>query len=306
MIPGVPVLSRHGPALVNLRQIETFAAVMKSGTASRAAEVLGVTQPAVSRSIVELERTVGFALFARIRNRLVPTPEARLLYQDVETAFRGIDTIRASAARIRDRGAGEIRVATLSALSVSLVPKAVRIFREKHVDIRVTLHVLLSREVRNLIAAGDFDLGLAADEIDTTGVQHQLFATREALCAIPAGHPLAGQEAITPPDLHGQALVAYVPEDRARQQLDRILEAAGSVPRIAVETIYTSTVCALVAEGVGIGFANPYSVAGLDLSRIVLRPFRPAIQIRSLLILPPDRPKSILVRDFIGALMAAR
>ncbi|WP_395673800.1 LysR substrate-binding domain-containing protein [Inquilinus sp.] len=291
---------------MNLRQIETFAAVMKSGTASRAAEVLGVTQPAISRSIAELERTVGFALFARIRNRLVPTPEARLLYRDVEAAFRGIDTIRASAARIRDRGSGEIRVASLSALSLSLVPKAVRIFRDKHPDIRVTLHVLLSREVRDLIASGEFDVGLAADEIDTTGVQHQLFVSREALCALPVGHPLAARDVITPLDLHGEALVAYVPEDRGRQQLDQVLEAAGSVPHIAVETIYASTVHALVAEGVGIGFVNPYSVAGLDGSRIVLRPFEPAIRIRSLLILPADRPKSGLVRDFVGALMAAR
>lgn len=291
---------------MNLRQIETFAAVMKSGTASRAAEVLGVTQPAISRSIAELERVVGFALFARIRNRLVPTPEARLLYRDVEAAFRGIDTIRASAARIRDRGSGEIRVASLSALSLSLVPKAVRIFREKHPDIRVTLHVLLSREVRDLIASGEFDVGLAADEIDTTGVQHQLFVSREALCAIPVGHPLAARDVIGPSDLHGEALIAYVPEDRGRQQLDRILDEAGSVPKVAVEAIYASTVHALVSEGAGIGFVNPYSVAGLDPSRVVLRPFEPAVRVRSLLILPADRPKSLLVRDFIGALMAAR
>lgn len=104
---------------MNLRQIETFAAVMRCGTASRAAELLGVTQPAVSRSIVEFERSVGFPLFARIRNRLVATPEARMLYDDVVAAFQGIDTIRASAARIRDRGSGEIRVASLSALGNS-------------------------------------------------------------------------------------------------------------------------------------------------------------------------------------------
>ncbi|MGO1076484.1 LysR substrate-binding domain-containing protein [Inquilinus sp. CA228] len=291
---------------MNIRQIETFAAVMKAGTASRAAELLGVTQPAVSRSLAELERVVGFALFARIRNRLVPTPEARLLYRDVEAAFLGIDTIRASAARIRDRGSGEIRVASLSALSLSLVPKAIRIFRDTHPSVRVTLHVLLSREVRDLIASGEFDIGLAADEIDTTGISHQLFLSRDALCALPVGHPLAAREVITPADIHGEALVAYVPEDRGRQQLDRVLEAAGSVPRVAVETIYASTVYALVAEGVGIGFVNPYSVAGLDRSRIVLRPFEPAIHIKSLLILPADRPKSQLVRDFIGALMAAR
>jgi molybdenum-dependent DNA-binding transcriptional regulator ModE len=57
------------------RQLEIFNAVMISGSASRAAELLQVTQPAVSRAIVDLEEAIGFSLFDRIRGRLVPTPE---------------------------------------------------------------------------------------------------------------------------------------------------------------------------------------------------------------------------------------
>jgi len=291
---------------LNIRQIETFAAVMKSGTASHAATVLGITQPAISRSIAEFERAVGFPLFARVRNRLIPTPEARLLYRDVEAVFQGVDTIRAAAARIRDHGSGEIRIATLSAISMSLVPAAIRIFRESHATTRVTLHVLPSREVRDLIVSGEFDIGLAAEEIDVEGVFHQSFTSSKALCAMPIGHPLAGLETVTPADIDGFPMVAYVPEDRGRQRLDRILAEAGSKPRVVVETIYAATVYALVAEGIGIGFVNPHSIAGLDKSRVILRPFEPVLRTKTLLILPPERPKSLLVRDFIDALMAAR
>lgn len=279
---------------------------MRAGTASRAAEILGVTQPAVSRAIAELEKTVGFPLFARVRNRLVPTPEARGFFRDVEASYRGLDTLRASAARIRDQGSGQVRVASLSALGSSLVPRAVRHFRDRHPDVPVTLIVASSRAVRDMVASGEFDVGLAADEIDTTGVQHQPFVAPEALCAVPVGHALAARERITPADLHGEPFVAYVPEDRARQRLDVALAAAGSAPRIVVETIYAATVCALVSEGVGLGLITPYAAAGLDRSRVVLRPFSPAVVVRSLLILPPDRPKSVLVRDMVGALMAAR
>lgn len=291
---------------MNLRQIETFAAVMRCGSASRAAETLGVTQPAVSRTIAELERAIGFDLFARIRNRLVPTPEARLLYKDVEAAFLGVDTIRASAARIRDRGSGELRVASLSALGGSLVPRAIARFRERHRDVRITLLVLPSREVRDLVASGQFDVGLAADEIDVSGVDHQVFLSRDALCAMPVGHPLADKEVIEPADLHDMPFVAYVPEDRGRQRLDAILETAGVRPRVVVETIYASTLYALVAEGVGVGIVSPVSVEGLDPARVALRRFEPGVQVRSLLILPADRPKSAILRDFIDALMAAR
>lgn len=292
---------------MNGRQIEIFAAVMKTGTISRAAELLGVTQPGVSRMLADLERTLGFALFDRVRNRLVPTPEGRLFHDEVLASFHGMDKLRAAAARIRDHGLGHIRVATLSALSSSIVPNAVKRFVAGHPDVNVTLMVLPSRDVRDGVASGAFDIGLAADEIDVTGVVHQPFVSPVALCAMPVGHPLAAHDVIRPQDLSGLDFVAYVAEDRARQRLDAILAKSGTAPpRIVVETIYAATVCALVAEGVGVGLVSRYAVAGFDPNRLVLRPFEPEVRSRSLLILPPDRPKSQLVRDFIDCLMAAR
>ncbi|OCK59045.1 LysR substrate-binding domain-containing protein [Bradyrhizobium sp. LMTR 3] len=291
---------------MNLRQIETFAAVMRCGTASRAAEVLGVTQPAVSRSIGEFERSVGFPLFARIRNRLVATPEARMLYEEVKAAFHGIDAIRAVAARIRDHGSGEIRIASLFAASHSVIPKAVAIFRRKHPQARITLLVLPSRDVRDLIASGQFDVGLAADMIDTTGIVHENFMARDALCALPIGHELSSRKIIVPMDLHDVPFVAYLPEDRFRQRVDGVLAAAGAIPKIVVETAFAPTALALVAAGVGVTLASPHAIGGFDRSKIVVKQFKPGVDVRVLLLLPSDRPKSQLVRDFVDALMAAR
>ena len=224
----------------------------------------------------------------------------------MEISFRGVDTLRAAAARIRDLGAGQLRIGSLSALGSSLVPKAIRRFHNLHPDIGVTLIVSSSRNVRDMVASGEFDLGLAAEEIDVTGVAHQLFVAPDAMCAIPLGHRLASYEKITPADLDGEPFVAYVAEDRGRQNLERAFAEAGAKLNVIVETIYAATVCALVSEGLGVGLVSAYGAMGLDQSRLVLRPFRPAIPIRTLLILPPDRPKSQLVRDMIAALMAVR
>ncbi|MBP2562502.1 DNA-binding transcriptional LysR family regulator [Neorhizobium galegae] len=107
---------------MNFRQIEAFRAVILSGTASRAAELMGVTQPNVSRLVGELEEAVGFALFDRVKGRLIPTPEGQAFYRDVDQSFRGLDKLRSSAARIRDFGSGHIRVASLAAAGTTIVP----------------------------------------------------------------------------------------------------------------------------------------------------------------------------------------
>jgi DNA-binding transcriptional LysR family regulator len=286
---------------MNVRQIETFAAVMRCGTTSRAAEVLGITQPAVSRSVVELERSVGFPLFARIRNRLVATPEGRMLYDEVKATFQGLDSIKATAARIRDHGSGEIRVASAGHF---VIPKAVAIFRRKHPNVRITLQILPSREVRSLIASGGFDVGLAVDLIETAGLAHHSFIARDALCALPPGHELASKKVISPQDLHGVPFIAYLPDDRFRQRIDAALSSAGAAPRIVVETAFPPTALALVAAGVGVALTSPHSV--VNRSSLLLKQFKPAIEVRVFLVLPSDRPKSQLVRDFIDALMRAR
>jgi DNA-binding transcriptional LysR family regulator len=172
--------------------------------------------------------------------------------------------------------------------------------------VRVTLHVLPSRDVRDCVASGQFDVGLAADEIDLSGILHQPFISPRAVCALPMNHPLCARDVIGPADLKDVPIISYVPEDRGRQRMDLIFADAGVAPKIVAETLYAATVCALVSQGIGVGFVSPYAVGGVDCSRIVLRPFEPALLIKSLLILPLDRPKSHLVRDFIDCLLAER
>lgn len=291
---------------MNFRQLEVFRAVMISGSASRASELLDVTQPAVSRSLAELESSICFALFDRVRGRLVPTPEGKLFFKDVSASFAGLDRLRASAARIRDFGSGSIRVASLAALGSTLVPRAIKAFQLQRPDIAITLQVLLSSTVRDLVAEGQFDIGLAADEIDVSGVEHRVFQSTRAICALPAGHKLTIKDRITPADLDGIPFIALAPEDRARRRLNAALEETGAKPHVVVETPYSATVCALVMEGVGVGLVNPGSVDGFAERGVIFRPFDPAIYFKSYLLFRPDAQRAVIVKDFTAALLDAR
>ena len=291
---------------MNFRQIEAFRTVMRSGTVSRAAELLGITQPAVSRSISELENGVGFALFERIKGRLVVTPEGQSFYRDVDASFIGLDRIRASAARIRDFGSGNIRIACLAALGSTLLPRAVKLFRDAYPNASLTLNIMSSSAIRNHIADGEYDLGIAADEIDLSGVEHQLFASVPGLCAIPPGHPLSHKKVIEPVDLAATDYIGLSPEDRARLRLHAICEEVNVTLKPVTETPNSATVCALALEGVGVGLINPMAAYGFPDRGLVLRPFVPEVLFKEYLLFRPDTQKTQLIRAFVAKLYEAR
>ncbi|MBB4184722.1 LysR substrate-binding domain-containing protein [Sinorhizobium terangae] len=287
---------------MNLRQIEVFHAVMTNGTASRAAEVLRISQPAVSKAIQELERGTGLALFHRINGRLVPTSEAQLFFREVEQSFTGLIHLRSAAARIRDFGSGEIRLASLSALSTNVVPKALYAFQKRHPEVAITFQARMSSMVKDLVSSGQFDIGLAADEIDLAGVDAQPFANYRTAIALPANHHLTERTVICPQDLHGEAFIALAPEDTTRRQIDAIFEAEAVKPKIVLETPYSTTICAMVNAGLGCGVVNPITAEPFLGKNIVIRPFERAVYFRTLLLLPPNGRPSKIVRDLMSEL----
>ena len=291
---------------MNLRDLEIFHAVMTTGGAGRAAELLGTSQPTVSRAIAGLEKSTGFPLFQRVRGKLVPTREGQLFFAELSKSLVGLDRLRQVASRIREVGEGSLRIATLAAMGQILVPRAVARFLDQHPGVRVSLQVRTSSVVRDLVASGQVDLGLAADEIDTSGVHAGIFASPRAVCILPLTHPLARRKAIGPADLDRERLVALAPDDTVRKAINRILEAAGVEPRIVVETPFSATVAALVAEGAGIGLMNPFSIDGDLRSRVAILPFEPAVHFRALILHPPGTAESRLTSAFRACLYAVR
>jgi DNA-binding transcriptional LysR family regulator len=291
---------------VNLRDIDIFRAIMQAGGASGAAALLDISQPAVSRSLAQLERDAGFRLFDRIKGRLVPTREGQLFHAEVRASYAGLDRLKQRAAQIREVGEGTLNIASLSALGHGVVPRAIAAFVKRHPDVRVGYQVRTSNVVRDLVASGRADVGLAADEVDTTGVLHSVFTTPRAVCVMPAAHPLARRSVIAPADLQDVPLLTLAPDDTVRHAMDKAFADACVRPRVVVETPYSLSIAILAAQGVGVGLCNPMTVADKMVRGVAVRPFEPAIHFRALLLRPPDGARSVLATDFIAALHDAR
>lgn len=289
---------------MNLALLETFAAVMKCGSATRAAELLGVSQPAVSRSLRRLEDTTGLRLFGRDGRRIRPTPEATVLYREVLAAGAGLDRVRQAALRLKEVGTGTVRVATSAAFGLHLMPRVVEGFLRDRPGVTVTLEVASSAVVRDLVAADTFDLGVCADEVDRTNVVAEGLAEVAGVVVMRPDHPLAALPVVRPADLHGLAFVALAPEDRARRRLDSLLARAGARPRVLAETPYAATVCEFALLGLGVGLANWLAFAAGEYAArgLLARPLAPAVAFRALLLLPPGRGRSRLVEELSDAI----
>lgn len=291
---------------MNPRDIDVFNAIMITGGAGAAATLLDTSQPAISRSLAKLEAELDFRLFDRIRGRLVPTREGELFHAEVKANLVGLDRLKLRAAQIKEVGTGTIRVASLSALGHGLVPRAIVAFSKKHPQVRISYQVRTSHVVRDLIASGSFDIGLAADEVDTTGVLHSVFTTPRAVCVMPKNHRLSAKSVVTPADLADENFLALSPEDTVRLAMDRIFVEHGVRPRVLIETPYGLTIAILAAKGMGVGLVNPSVIADGMIAGIVARPFEPAVHFRALILRPPDGINSALVTDFTAELYAAR
>ena len=293
---------------MKLNEIEAFDAVMRTGSTMRAADLLGISQPAISRAIARLASSTRLTLFRSVRGRLVPTPEAELFHAEVRAAFTGIDRLKTKAAAIREFGTGSLRIACFPALGLSFVPKAIRAFTALEPNASVTLNILGSSAVRDQVADGRYDIGLSADEIDATHVAAQAFMTPRAVCVMRPDHALAQLDVVRPFDLKNRSLIALSPEDTVQRHLLRIFAEAGIEPRIVVETQYSETVCNLALEGVGVRIANVIVVkaSGFEQRGLVWRPFEPALTFRALLLTHPTKVRSAMTTVFLNCLYQVR
>jgi DNA-binding transcriptional LysR family regulator len=291
---------------MNIRQIEALRAIMKSGSATRAAEALGITQPAVSRLVSELEKTIGFPLFDRTRGRLEPTEQCRLFYADVERTFVGLEVLKHTASQIRERGPGIVRIANMPGIGLTIVSRAVTAFRQIHPDVAVAAQLMSTAEVWTAVATSQVDIGVAPKETDIPGLEYQPFSGDTAVCAMSPRHKLATKDVITPADLHNVEYIAHTPAARLRRALADIMEAGGYKFNVVAETPMCMTLLSIVSTGVGVGLVNPMSVEGLGEMDLVLRPFTPAMPLNFFLGYRAEAKKSRFINSMAKCLLDAR
>lgn len=291
---------------MRMRQVEAFRAVMASGGVTAAATMMNVSQPSVSRLIADLEASVGFQLFERRGGRVIPTAQAEALYDAVQRSFTGLDLLDQAARRIRAHPVGTIRVASLSAIAVGVLPPVIADFNARYPDIKITVESLGQRGVVDRVFLGQADIGLAVEAPARTGVVSTPLVEAEYVCILPAGHRLASRARIDVGNLDGEAFIGPMHEAEALWfGLDHALDERKVELHRRLETQHSFPAYAYVEAGLGITVAEPFSAPLFHRLGVVVRRFRPTLKVGFALLEPEIGPSPPVIAEFRAAVALA-
>lgn len=281
---------------MRIRQLECFRTLMIHGTMTRAAELLSISQPAISSTIANLEHETGLKLFVRKGGRLQPTPEARLFFVEAERALEAVEKTNRVAKEIRTGKRGHLAIAAYASISINLLPRLMAEFAKERPGLELKIITRNSQSVRELMTTQQFDLAIAELPLDYPTSNMEVISY-ECQCMVPISHPLAERDVITPADLDGVPFVSLFKGDPIYQQLAMAFSAYGSSWNVVAETEFFSTACELVCSGMGVGIVDP--VVSLPFTgNLVLKPFSPAIKYEIALLLPTQEEPSQLALEF--------
>jgi DNA-binding transcriptional LysR family regulator len=276
---------------------------MTSQTTVGASRALGISQPAVSNALGQLESELGFRLFNRVGNRLVAREEAKLLFSASEAMFLYAEALDQTIEDIKENRLGHVRVCATPQLGNSVLPGAIQRFLVGKPEVKVFCDVIDSYRVIESVEtlAADFGLAIALEPALQHALQMVKIASVEMVCLMPADHPLARRKRVTPADLGPFPLIGLSDAARVSPLVATAFRDAGLPYRVAVEARYSATACMLAAAGVGVAVVDAFSAMALaGQQAVATRPFYPTITIDAWAIYSKSRPLSRLAQALLA------
>jgi DNA-binding transcriptional LysR family regulator len=287
---------------LKVRELEVFRAIMATGSITQAAQLLHVTQPAISKTLQQTEDRMGFRFFVRDHGRLTPTPEARALLPEVMKAVSAIESVQRLAEDLKSVRTGLITLAAAPALATSILPPVIRHFRDGRPDVSVSLQSLTNLEVARLVAEHRVDLGFVLAPTEDAGALARDLCTTGLVCVVPRGHALEAGATVGARELGRFPLISFSLDRPIGTLIDRAFEQAGMRRVIAVEVTQSAAALALVRSGAGIAIMDGFALMGQTEPGLIMRPFRPALRTTCRLLWSRHHPQSRLAATFVGAL----
>jgi DNA-binding transcriptional LysR family regulator len=241
---------------LSLGQLRVFEAVTRTGSFRAAAERLGVTPPAVSLQIRQLEADSGVRLFDRVRRRVRLTAAGETLAKYAQRIFALADDAERALQETRRFAAGRLGVVASGTSAAYYVPPLLTEFRRRYPGIQTHLDVGNSQRVRERVLGLEDDVGVLGAETTHPDLVLEPLGEDPLVVIVPAGHAWARRRRVALADLCNEPLIVREPGSATRQLLERRLLRHGVRMQPAMEIASNEVIKRAVEMGNGVGLMS--------------------------------------------------
>jgi DNA-binding transcriptional LysR family regulator len=256
---------------MELRHLRYCVALAETLHFRRAAERLSIAQPALSQQIQQLEREIGVRLFERTQRRVALT-EAGVVFVERARATLAEAAEAVRLAQLAGRGeVGHLGVGAVTSALYGIFPEVVRVFRERHRTVHLTLHELAGTEQTRALRAGRIQVSFLRPPVDEKDIQVRTITREPWVVAMPTAHPLSSRVRVSLRALEGEPFVVF-PRELSPVLYDQLIsmcQRAGFSPRI-VQEAQMQTIISLVAAGIGVALV-PATLQNLSRAGVVYK-----------------------------------
>ena len=240
---------------MDLRQLRYFIALNEHRSFVRAADAMGITQPAFSRSIQGLEQEFGCVLVDRAHKDLRPTPEGQVVLQHALSLVQGAALLSHEVTRMTKLDAGEVRLGSDAVAAVNLVPQALARFITTYPKVRSALQVDNWEKLGRSLSREEIEFFIADVrhfEADPN-FQTQALTPRRTVFFCRAGHPLLAKDSLSTNDLFGYPLATPLIAPGIRKLLANLSGRIDFAPAIELEQFAALATIVSQSDAIGLG-----------------------------------------------------
>jgi DNA-binding transcriptional LysR family regulator len=258
------VSADEGRATIIDTTIRTFLIITRVGSFSKAAELLQVTQPAISSQIKALEESLGLRLFDRATSGVSLTRAGQIFMKHCGELEKAYDRLEQAMGLLSQSLPGQLTVGITNSIARLIFPAIIARFREKAPKVRVTAQIANSGNLVDLLRLNMLDLAVAASTRVFADLRQEPYLREDLVLIVAPDHRWATHEQITVDDLRKGPFIAREPGSGTRSSLERALRERGLTMKSLKVVMVLGTTDAVVSAvrcGIGASVVPRFSVA---------------------------------------------
>ena len=248
---------------MNLAQLKALCAVVEEKSFTRAAKVLGLSQPTITAQVQALEAHYGVPLLKRSPRAAVPTQAGEAVYRYAQKMLRLHEESVEEVAALQERVKGEARVGASTIPGSYILPPILAQFRERYPELRLTLLLGDSEEIMDRVLSGKVEIGVVGERPSHPSLEFRRWARDEIYLVVPMGHPLSERRSVELEELLSYPLIWREKGSGTRATVERNLQRAGLRPsrlNTLLELGSSEAVKQAVISGAGPSFLSHWSL----------------------------------------------